>query len=111
MFVESEVIRFVDPWQQLTYLGNPGISVGQFLTLCDIYGFLEDDALPTLCQDAANNLVTATGITESQITTGILLGQVLQYMLSSFVRIASDRKMARHFATRAMQALERLVKA
>lgn len=37
LFVDENMLSFIDPWLQDVYLGHPAVSVGQFATLMQLY--------------------------------------------------------------------------
>ena len=91
LFIFKEHATFIDPWRQKTYLGNPAVSIGQFVTLARLYRLRDAEAGATLLEDMARkNLPRILGATEDTVERGLRLGATLQYVLSAYVRRGSD---------------------
>ena len=104
LFLKPQSISFLDPWRQSTYLGNPAIGFGQFITLIQLYDMFEAretaDYLRNRClQELPEILKTDT----EKISLALRLGETLQLALSSFVRLKSDPVYADNLFRRAIK--------
>jgi hypothetical protein len=107
VFVQNGSISFIDPWRQKTYIGHPAISIGQFLTLARKVYCLPGCELGTqdLLQFVLEELPSVLDTDNTSLRCMLLLGNALQYMLSAFVRVTSDPKLAAHYLSESLWAI------
>jgi hypothetical protein len=99
-------LRFVDPWSQTTYLGNPGVCLGQFVTAAnDVYRLPSGELLASFTSTTLDRLAQTLGVGIRSMRVGFALGRALQFSLSAFVRLDGDPKMARAFVAFAEAAM------
>ncbi len=95
LFVNKGILSFIDPWNQHTYLGNPAVSIGQFIELMKIYEMRHaeqaQDWLSAQCIAVLPKLLECD---TSTIERALRLGATLQLVLSSYVRRESNQTRA-----------------
>ncbi|MEO8637804.1 MAG: hypothetical protein ABI430_02800 [Candidatus Taylorbacteria bacterium] len=100
--VNENGLSFIDPWRQRSYLGNPAISIGQFVTLARLYKMRDAKAGGEVLEGMAKvKLPKLLGTKSSVIERGLKLGATLQYVLSAYVRRNSEPEQSRDFLNRA----------
>jgi hypothetical protein len=87
VFVSDGSIRFLDPWEQATYLGHPAVSLGQFAKLAQMYQLRDaTEAFGMFKRIAIGRFSTLLGCDEETSAIAFRLGQTLQLVLSAYVR-------------------------
>lgn len=107
LFVVEDGVNFIDPWRQSTYLGHTLISFGQFITIAkEVYNLPGSEAgckkLTNFCKDS---LAFEMGINSTDANSLLWLGNILQNVLSAFVR-NEDPAHSEIYAKRAISSLE-----
>lgn len=98
LFINQGSIYFIDPWRQGTYLGNPAVSIGQFITLTKLYKMLEADKITAFLRKRCfEELPVILGCGRQEIKTALRLGATLQLSLSSYVRQENSESAAKLF--------------
>ncbi len=107
VFVNQSGIKFIDPWCQKSYLGHPGVSLGQFVALAtEIYRLAgSEDLLKRAEELLIPQISILMGSSNTETEKAYLLGQALQFVLSAYVRVESDPDLAGDFAKRSAQLL------
>jgi hypothetical protein len=110
VFIIGNSAKFIDPWKQREYIGAPIPGISQFITLSeDVYhipGFNDNDLQYSSFIDEIG--LSLLGLTPTQLSGQVNLGRVLQYSLSSFVRIKSNPDLSRFYADLAEKALSNI---
>lgn len=98
VFIHKGKARFIDPWRQSTYLGNPLTSVAQFVTYAEaayeVPGFNQDNLDYVGFMLEVGRMM---GLTPEQAQAQFLIGQSLQYSLSAYYRIEKQPEKAQRF--------------
>lgn len=95
LFVHGAGVSFIDPWMQGTYLGNPAVSVGQFVTNMQRVGMREAVEVGRMLETKCiAELPPLLGCEVSAVKRAFRLGCTLQFVLSSYVRRESDKGLA-----------------
>lgn len=111
---DAGAFTFIDPWEQPGYLGNPAISLGQFVTLAaDIYKLPSAEILrASAYRCILDVLAPAFGrdICVECLMSGYRVGAALQHALSAFVLMDTDAARAREHAEQSWVYLKGVVK-
>lgn len=95
VYVRDESFRFLDPWDQRSYLGHPCVSLAQFATLARIYRLKDAEMLCTKWRtDSVQFYSELLACDESVSLDAYKLGETLQLTLSAYVRRNSDPSFA-----------------
>lgn len=106
VFPQRLGIKFIDPWKQTTYLGSPIPMVSQFITLSEnVYHLPGFNARNLNYDNLINELSNILQINSCIVNSQINLGRALQFSLSSYVRINSDRNAAEAYAKMCKEAI------
>lgn len=109
VFFDGTRFLFIDPWRQSTYGGNSAICWGQFVTLAhEVYRLPSTLRLVGQFDRVVDRLSTILQTDSPSVEAGYLIGSALQFTLSSFVRVESDRNRAQEFADKAVAAVTRI---
>lgn len=108
VFVTRDRLSMIDPWGQSTYLGNPAVSIGQFITLAEeVYGLPgAGEGCGLLRRFAFQEIPESLECSAKSVQVAFRLGVALQYILSAYVRIRTESELARAFANRAVAVLK-----
>ena len=102
LFVNAERLSFIDPWNQETYLGHPAVSIGQFVTLMQLYQMRNaDEAARMLKERCVVEMPAMLDCDASSTERAFRMGSTLQFVLSSYVRRESDPPRAAELAREA----------
>ncbi|MDO8599622.1 MAG: hypothetical protein Q7S02_05945 [bacterium] len=106
VFVDAKRCTVIDPWEQATYLGNPAVSIGQFVTLArDVYALRGAKKGGKLLEGfVTDELPGLLGCTPDTAAHAFQLGAALQFVCSAYVRRTSDPQTARVYLSRATAA-------
>ncbi|KKU68210.1 MAG: hypothetical protein UX89_C0006G0034 [Parcubacteria group bacterium GW2011_GWA2_47_16] len=102
IFLHAEGISFMDPWMQGTYLGNPAVSLGQFVASMQRADMADAQKVGRMFEDeCVSKLPPLLGCDVLTVERSFRLGRTLQCVLSSYVRRESDKALAAIFMARA----------
>ncbi|EET89909.1 MAG: hypothetical protein UNLARM2_0353 [Candidatus Micrarchaeum acidiphilum ARMAN-2] len=108
-FVHNDSIKFIDPWPQSTYRGTMLPCIGIFTALlADVY------QIPMAAQaqhlnDLVGKVAKLLDLGEDKTRRQLALGRALQFSLSSFVRINTDKSKSAYYAKLGLSELETVV--
>ena len=110
VFIKKGRLRYVDPWMQQTYRGSLIPSIGIFSNLLiNIY------KLPSAQKEVRNFNVLAQEIgkllnlDKTQIYKQLMLGKMLQYTVSSYVRRNTERETSVNYAISSLEILSNIL--
>lgn len=104
LFVNETRLSFIDPWSQETYLGHPAVSIGQFVTLMQLYRMRDaDGAARMLKERCVAEMSSMLDCDVSIVERAFCLGSTLQFVLSSYVRCESDPSRAAELTAKACE--------
>lgn len=106
----DETIRFIDPWQQSSYVGSMLVSIGQFSTLADnIYRLPAAEKAREALTETEHKIASILKLNVQQAKGHLLLGALLQYVLSSYARYENNQTSAIECYTIAEQTADELL--
>lgn len=114
VFVDDSTCYFIDPWRQSTYRGSFVPSMAQFIAnATDIRQYEVAVEAREQLERLIGQVAVKIGLTESQVAAQRLLGEILQYTLSCFVRYGSvdEHEKALEYLSIAKQKIYALVEA
>jgi hypothetical protein len=93
VFIRNGQVYFIDPWKQVNYLGHPAVSLGQFSTLaCDVHNLPGSrEGKMFLHELAVKEVSKILKCSEDVSENAFRMGSILQYTLSAYVRMESDK--------------------
>jgi len=104
IFVSQTSLSFIDPWSQDSFLGHPAVSVGQLVTLMQVYDMKQaDEAVSVLKEKCMTELPSILECDTASIELAYQLGVTLQYVLSSYVRKDTEPAKSVDFYEKACQ--------
>ena len=109
VFIRNGQIYFIDPWKQVSYLGHPAVSLGQFSTLAhDVYNLpFSKEGKVFLHELAIKEVSKILKCSESVSENAFCMGAILQYTLSAYVRRESDKTRANELLLKANEIITR----
>lgn len=102
LFVNEAGLSFIDPWSQEAYLGHPAVSIGQFVTLMQLYRMRDADKVARMLKErCVTEMPSMLGCDALSVERAFRVGSTLQLALSSYVRRESDPRQADKLAAEA----------
>lgn len=109
-FFEEENVVMIDPWPQSTFTGSFLPSIGQFRVIYEeIYKLPINENYIKYSEDSIQKIIDALNLPQEIARNQLKLGEAMQYILSSYVRIDSHPIKSLKFKNKAMELLSGLM--